>query len=205
MGRTPTAVQFFESADIFANGAHSGQLDRVLAEQTEALAYRMGGNVKHYTWSSVLKATLSAANAWTELGYSSLSAYPGFPWQVTPGFTSLAGLVTLYSNARVPLCVRLRTDDLTDTVAETLGNPSAAKAPATPQQDRGLSQTTDWQYAAAAGFESSTYQCSVNPTVPSNGRVAVHVDVLATSLLVPVTAYLGYLVLLEQPDERAGL
>ena len=205
MGRTATVVHPFEDVGVFANGAHSAQLDYKLAEQTEALAFRMCGNVKHYAWMTQFKARITTINTWFELAWSA-SDLSGIPWQQTPGFPWLAGIVTLYTRATQRLTVRLRTTTLVDTVAPwTLATPSDLHAPSVPQDDRGLSNYFGW---SVPGCSMGTYNCQVAMTannLPANGRVAVHVDVYATEFWSAFDVWMGKLVLIEQPDERAGV
>lgn len=202
MSRTREIVNAFGDSEMFTNGLHSAQLDRVFAEQTQACAFRMCGNVKHYAWPSKLSARVTTALTWTEIAESSSDLH-GIPWQMTPGFAALAGVVTIYTNVRRPLCVRLRTDDLVDVTSEALGNPSALQTPAIRQEDRGLSRyASRW---STPGFESVTFNCSVVPSVPANYRVAVHVDVLAPVVQSSFYVYLGRLVLLEQPDDSLSV
>lgn len=200
MNRTPTVVKMFDQGLVFTNGAHSAQLDRDFAQQTEALAFRMCGNVKHYSWPMIVYASVSAATTWTELKPPIGSV--GFPWQMTPGFTQIGAVVTLLTNVRRPLIVRLRTDDLIDVVAQTSGCQSAQQTPVVRQNDRALMSQLTWH---TPGFEEATYHCKITPTLPANNRIAVHVDVIMATWQETALIYLGNLVLMELPDERAGI
>lgn len=203
MGRVQKIVKPFDTYGIYTNGAHSAGLDREFAEQTEAVAYRMCGTVRHFGCQTNLIASVTTAATWTAFGSYGSAIDKGIPWYVTPGFTKIRGVIRLLAHSRQTVMVRLRTDDLLDTVAEALGQPSTAKPLAQRQMDR--SRSRDSSFWSAPGFMMGLYECDVTPTLPASRRVTVHIDIYMPGITGSTDVYLSDLVLFDMPSEEAGV